>query len=56
MSAFRFDSREHVDAFQARALQLGGADEGAPGERAPKMYFSYLRDLDGHKLCALNLG
>jgi hypothetical protein len=56
MSAFRFDGREHVDALQARALELGGADEGAAGERAPKMHFSYLRDLDGNKLCAFNLG
>ncbi|HUZ31864.1 MAG TPA: hypothetical protein VMV19_07140 [Xanthobacteraceae bacterium] len=30
----------------------GGADEGAPGERAPKSYMSYFRDLDGNKLCA----
>lgn len=52
MFAFRFDSRQEVDAFHAKALALGGADEGAPGERAPKMYFSYFRDLDGNKLCA----
>jgi hypothetical protein len=36
----------------ARALALGGADKSAPGERDPKIYFSYFRDLDGIKLCA----
>lgn len=56
MFAFQFDSREEVDQFHAKALQLGGKDEGAPGERGPKMYFSYFRDLDGNKLCAFNLG
>lgn len=56
MFAFRFESRAEVDAFHARALALGGVDEGAPGERAPTYYFSYFRDLDGHKLCAYCIG
>jgi catechol 2,3-dioxygenase-like lactoylglutathione lyase family enzyme len=56
MSAFRFDTRGEVDAFHAKALALGGTDEGAPGERAPEFYMSYFPDLDGNKLCAFNLG
>ncbi len=56
MLAFRFDSPREVDAFHAKALQLGGTDEGAPGDRAPKMYFSYFRDLDGNKICAFCMG
>ena len=56
MSAFKFDTSEDVDAFHAKALALGGTDEGAPGYRAPKFYFSYFRDLDGNKLCAYCLG
>jgi catechol 2,3-dioxygenase-like lactoylglutathione lyase family enzyme len=56
MFAFRFDTRDEVDAFHAKAIALGGADEGAPGDRAPKMYFSYFRDLDGNKLCAYCMG
>jgi catechol 2,3-dioxygenase-like lactoylglutathione lyase family enzyme len=52
MFAFRFDSRDAVNKFHAKALALGGSDEGAPGERGPNMYFSYFRDLDGNKLCA----
>jgi len=55
MFAFRFDTPQEVDAFHAKALALGGSDEGAPGERAPKMYFSYFRDLDGNKLCAFSM-
>lgn len=56
MFAFSFDSPKEVDAFHSKALALGGTDEGAPGERAPKMYFSYVRDLDGNKLCAFSMG
>jgi catechol 2,3-dioxygenase-like lactoylglutathione lyase family enzyme len=32
------------------ALQLGGADEGAPGPRGEGFYAGYFRDLDGNKL------
>jgi len=56
MVAFRFDTTEEVDAFHANALALGGANDGDPGDRAPKMYFSYFRDLDGNKLCAFCIG
>jgi catechol 2,3-dioxygenase-like lactoylglutathione lyase family enzyme len=56
MFALRFDSPGDVDKFHAMALSLGGANEGDPGDRAPKLYFSYFRDLDGNKLCAYCLG
>jgi catechol 2,3-dioxygenase-like lactoylglutathione lyase family enzyme len=56
MFAFRCDSVEEVNALHAKALMLGGADEGAPGERGPNMHFSYFRDLDGNKLCAYCIG
>ena len=55
MFAFSFDARDEVDAFHAKALTLGGVDEGAPGFRAPAAYFSYFCDLDGNKLCAFNI-
>jgi catechol 2,3-dioxygenase-like lactoylglutathione lyase family enzyme len=45
--------RAMVDAIHAKALALGGKDEGAPGLRGdPAMgfYAAYLRDLDGNKL------
>ncbi|HEY4275379.1 MAG TPA: VOC family protein [Rhizomicrobium sp.] len=56
MVALNMDSRAKVDEFHARALSLGGTDEGAPGERGPNFYFSYFRDLDGNKLCAYHVG
>lgn len=56
MIAFSFDSREEVDAFHARALALGGICEGPPGLRAPSLYFTYLRDLDGNKLSGYHIG
>ena len=59
MVALVFDSNEKVDAFHAKALELGGTDEGAPGYRGdPKFgyYFAYFRDPDGHKLAAFHIG
>ncbi len=56
MAGFGFDTREEVDAFHAKALELGGTDEGAPGERGPGAYFAYFRDLDGNKLCGFKWG
>jgi len=50
MFGFRFDTREEVDAFHARALVLGGSDEGVPGERAPNFYMSYFRDLGSARI------
>lgn len=43
---------EDHHAFYTTALALGGTDEGAPGERAQKLYRSYFRDLDANTLCA----
>lgn len=56
MGGFDFESREEVDAFHAKAIELGGTCEGAPGERMPGVYFAYFRDLDGNKLCGYKFG
>lgn len=56
MIAFNLPSREAVDAMHAKALALGGSDEGGAGERAPGFYAAYFRDLDGNKFCACKLG
>jgi catechol 2,3-dioxygenase-like lactoylglutathione lyase family enzyme len=56
MIGFGLESQEQVAAFHAKALELGGTDEGAPGLRGPKAYFAYFRDLDGNKLCAYKFG
>jgi catechol 2,3-dioxygenase-like lactoylglutathione lyase family enzyme len=45
-----------IDALHAKALALGGRDEGAPGERFPGFYAAYCRDLDGNKLCFFRMG
>ena len=56
MVGFSFDSHEEVDAFHAKGIELGGTNEGDPGERGPGAYFSYFRDLDGNKVCAFKMG
>lgn len=56
MFAFSFDSREEVDAFHAKILELGGTCDGTPGVRGPNLYFCYARDLDGNKLCGYFMG
>jgi len=56
MNAFQFDTRAEVDAFYAKAMELGGKDEGAPGVRGPDWWFCYFRDLDGNKLCGFCMG
>jgi catechol 2,3-dioxygenase-like lactoylglutathione lyase family enzyme len=51
MVALVVDSPEEVKALHARALELGGKDEGAVGPRGDSgFYAGYFRDLDGHKL------
>ena len=49
-------SREQVDRVHARAMELGGTDEGAPGQRWPGFYAAYFRDLDGNKLNCCYMG
>ena len=60
MAAIACDSRARVDALHARAMELGGSDEGAPGVRgeegAQAFYGAYFRDLEGNKLCAFRIG
>lgn len=52
MVAIVVDSKDKVDALHAKALALGGSDEGAPGFRGDTFYAGYFRDLDGNKLNA----
>jgi len=55
MVALMLPDSAAVDAFHAKALALGGSDEGAPGPRAVEpegFYAGYFRDLDGNKLNA----
>jgi catechol 2,3-dioxygenase-like lactoylglutathione lyase family enzyme len=51
MIALAVGSRELVDRLYAKAMALGGSDEGQPGPRgAGGFYVAYFRDLDGNKL------
>lgn len=55
---FHARSPEEVEAFHAAGLAHGGSTcEEPPGVReggGRKMYLAYLRDPDGHKICALH--
>ena len=51
MVAFSLESKEKVSALHARALELGGTDDGPPGPRGTRgNEFAYCRDPEGHKL------
>mgnify|MGYP005669954651 FL=1 len=52
--SFQTSSRELVDKFHDVGIKLGGASEGSGGERPEDsgVYYSYIRDLDGNKICA----
>ncbi len=57
MVALAASSVEQVAAIHAKALELGGTDEGAPGPRGDTgMTIGYFRDLDGNKLNAFHMG
>ena len=51
---FLTSSRSQVDKFHEVGLKAGGTSEGSGGERpeGSGVYYSYLRDLDGNKICA----
>jgi catechol 2,3-dioxygenase-like lactoylglutathione lyase family enzyme len=53
-------TRDKVRILHAKMLDLGGADEGAPGMRgqdgSQAFYAAYARDLDGNKLCFYSVG
>ncbi|MDJ0712347.1 MAG: VOC family protein [Woeseiaceae bacterium] len=59
MAGIAAESRQQVDRIHAKAIELGGTDEGAPGLRAEGgegFYAAYFRDLDGNKLDVFSYG
>ena len=52
--SFLVSSREIVDKFHEISLKAGGTSVGSGGERpeGSGVYYSYVRDLDGNKICA----
>ena len=56
--AFLATSEAEVDAFHAKALELGGSCDGPPGLRPDYekgYYAAFVRDLDGNKIEAMLL-
>jgi predicted lactoylglutathione lyase len=50
-------SRDMCDKLHAKALQLGGSNEGDPGERIEGMFYgAYFRDPDGNKAVFYQFG
>ena len=51
--SFITSSRLIVDRFHETGLKAGGTSEGSGGERpeGSGVYYSYVRDLDGNKIC-----
>ncbi|CAE6954212.1 Glyoxalase [Pseudomonas marincola] len=56
MVALAPGSRAAVDNLYAKAMSLGAASEGEPGERMPGFYGGYVRDLEGNKLAFVHIG
>ena len=56
MVALHAASKEQVNRLHAKALALGGSDEGAPGQRSEGFYAAYFRDPDGNKFAAVFFG
>ena len=54
MLAFVVETREMVKQFHTVGLANGAKNEGNPGARPAKNdpFYSYLRDIDGNKICA----
>ncbi|MCF2909353.1 VOC family protein [Pseudoalteromonas sp. DL2-H2.2] len=50
MVAFEVSDPSLVDALHNKSIDLGGKDEGLPGNRGEHFYGAYVRDLDGNKL------
>ena len=52
MVAIPCEDSAQIKAMYDKCIELGGTDEGEPGERIPGIFEgAYARDLDGNKLC-----
>jgi predicted lactoylglutathione lyase len=52
MVALEAKDKAQVDRIYKLAIELGGTDEGPPGQRSEAFYAAYFRDPDGNKLNA----
>ncbi len=53
MLGFDVGSAELVEWLYQKAIELGGADEGAPLQKGP-FFSAYVRDLDKNKICVFS--
>jgi len=57
MVAINPGSKEKVDEFYRKAIELGGTCEGAPGQRIDDVFYgAYFRDPDGNKVAFFQFG
>ena len=56
MVALLVEDLATIKRMHAKALALGGTDEGTPGPRGNDMNFGYVRDLEGNKLAFYSMG
>jgi catechol 2,3-dioxygenase-like lactoylglutathione lyase family enzyme len=56
MVALAASSTAMVDAVYAKAIALGGKDEGPAGRRSDNFYAGFFRDLEGNKLSVFYSG
>ena len=51
MVAIKAVSIDQVKELHKKSIELGASNEGDPGKRDSTFYGSYIRDLDGNKMC-----
>ncbi|MBU2872888.1 VOC family protein [Marinobacter salexigens] len=57
MLAFWPGSKEAVDAYYKKAIELGATCDGEPGQRIPDQFYgAYLKDQDGNKMAFFHFG
>jgi catechol 2,3-dioxygenase-like lactoylglutathione lyase family enzyme len=57
MLAFQPGSKEAVDAYYQKAIELGASCGGEPGQRIPnRFYGAYVKDPDGNKVAFYHFG
>ena len=57
MVAIQPGSKEAVDKFYKKAIELGATCNGEPGQRIPNQFYgAYVRDPDGNKLAFYHFG
>lgn len=57
MLAIQPGSKEAVDTFYNKAIELGAACDGEPGQRIPDQFYgAYIRDPDNNKIAFFHFG